>query len=366
MITVEATSSEQVQAALARELDCRLDSDALQRATIAEHTRALVFGSWTRRSPEAAPLHTTRILSNVRRTQRFVWPQHGWEHEKLGDLCRQVLDDLEVLGDIVSVGNGFWIPGPSIFVELDGVNHLMVSGGTPTQITRTHFEMSVTSTAAFRFAPRRSVLSKSSNANLLRSIDGWLGHADPLREWAQAVLQEHSARLSIDMDIAVDQLDVYAPEIFRDQRKSGRWMHAKLVGRPLDGLRLCRLQSSARVFGAPHFLATFHFDAGTLTLGRSVRLAPDVSRRLRFGIDALLGTPRQVSVEVDGTQFRFDNSVSLPESEARVLSLAWRTLRNPEDQSELRYFHPNVLPLLSRALARLLIIPKFVDRRPHA
>ena len=172
MIEVEATSREQVQAALARELDCRLDSDALQRATIADHIRALVFGSWTRRTPEAAPLHTTRILSNVRRTQRFVWPQHAWEHEKLGDLCRQVLDDLEVLGDIVSAGNGFSIPGPSIFVELDAVN-VMVSGGAPTQIARTHFATSVTSTAAFRFTPRRSVLSKSSNANYcVRSMDG--------------------------------------------------------------------------------------------------------------------------------------------------------------------------------------------------
>jgi hypothetical protein len=166
--------------------------------------------------------------------------------------------------------------------------------------------------------------------------------------------------------IAVDQLDVYAPEIFRDQRKSGRWMHAKQVGGPLDGLRLCRLQNSARVFGAPHFLATFHFDAGTLTLGRSVRLAPDVSRRLRFGFDVLLGTPREVSIEVDSTQFRFDNSVSLPESEVRVLSLAWRNLRNPEGESELRYFHSCVLPLLSRGLARPLIVPTLVDRRLHA
>jgi hypothetical protein len=366
MITVEAASIAQVHAILARELDCRFVTDALQRAAIGEHIRAMVFGSWARRGPDAAPVHTTRILSNVRRMNRMVWPEDTWEHEQLGDICRQVLNSLAALGDVVSVGNGFWIPGPSTFVELDGINHLMVTGGLPAQIARTSFGPPLTSAAAFRFVPRRAVLSTSSNMDLLQSIDGWLGHADPLREWTAAILQQHNARLSIDMNIGVDQLDVYVPEIFRDQRKSGRWMGATQIGRPLDGLRLCRLRSGARVFGSPHFLATFHFNAGTLTLGRSARVAPDVSRRLRFGLDAVLGTPRQVSIAIDSALFTFDNSISLPEPEARVISLAWRCLQTPDDDSEMHYFHPIALPLISRALARVLIVPTIVDRRPHA
>jgi hypothetical protein len=365
MITVEAPSLEQVHATLARELDCALASDVLQRATIADHIRALVFGSWTRRD-DTAPIHTTRILSNVRRMQSFVWPQDSWEHEQLGDTCRQVLDSLAKLGDIASVGNGFWIPGPTMFVELDGIDHLMLTGCLPVQIARAQLGTPLTSAAAFRFTPRRQVLSTSSNRNLLRPIDGWLGHVDPLREWTHAVLQQQNAQLSIDMDIGVEQLDVYVPEIFRDQRKSGRWMHATQIRQPLEGLRLCRLQSSARVYGAPHFLATFHFSAGTLTLRRSVRVGPDVSRRLRFGLDVILGTPRQVSIEINSTQFSFDNSISLPEPEARVLSLAWRTLRNADDDSEVHYFHSIALPLISRALARVLIVPTLIDRRSHA
>jgi hypothetical protein len=139
MITVEAKGVEQVHAALAGEFDCQLADDALQRAAIAEHIRALVFGSWTRSGTDAAPVHTTRILTNARRVQRFVWPQHLWKHGQLGDLCRQVLDSLAILGDVVSVGNGLWIPGPNVFVELDGVDHLMVTGGLPSQVARTHF-----------------------------------------------------------------------------------------------------------------------------------------------------------------------------------------------------------------------------------
>ncbi|UPJ47665.1 hypothetical protein IVB30_31020 [Bradyrhizobium sp. 200] len=366
MIAVETVSREQVNALLASELDCLRVGDAVQRATIADHIRAMAFGSWMGGGREGAPVHTTRILSNVRRVHRMVWPAESWEHEKLGDLCRQVLDALATLGDVISVGNGFWIPGPAKVVELDGIHHLMVIGGTPAQIARTHFGSPLKSAATFRFMERRPVLSISSHRDLLQSIDGWLGHVDPLREWTEAVLQQHNARLSIDMDIGVEQLDIYAPDIFRDQRKAGRWMRAAQIGRPLEGLRLCRLQSGARAFRAPHFLATFHFKGGTLTLGRSAPVAPDVSRRLRFGLDALLGAPRQVSITTDGTQFSFDNSISLPEPEARAMSLAWRTLQSANDASEFHYFHPIALPLISRALARLLIVPTFIDRRPHA
>ncbi|MGY3478732.1 hypothetical protein [Bradyrhizobium ottawaense] len=366
MIAVEAASLEHVNTQLANEFDCPRVGDALQRATIADHIRAMVFGSWMGSGRETAPVHGTRILSNARRVHRMVWPENGWEHEKLGDLCRQVLDALAAMGDIISVGNGFWIPGPAKIVELDGIHHLMVIGGIPSQIAKTYLGAPSTSASTFRFAERRSVLSVSSRRELLQSIDGWLGYVDPLREWTEAVLQQHNARLSIDMDIGVEQLDVYAPDIFRDQRKTGRWMRAVQIGRPLEGLRLCRLQGGARAFGAPHFLATFHFKSGMLTLGRSAAVAPDVSRRLRFGLDARLGTQRQVSIDIDCIQFGFDNSISLPTLEERVISLAWRTLHGPNDDSETHYFHPTALPLISRALARLLIVPTFIDRRPHA
>jgi hypothetical protein len=365
MIEVETASLEHVNTLLASELDCLGVGDGLQRATIADHIRAMVFGSWLGSGREAAPVHVTRILSTARRVHRMVWPEESWEHEKLGDLCRQVLDALAALGDVISVGNGFWIPGPPKVVELDGIHHLMVIGGLPSQIAMTYLGAPLKSAAAFRFVERRPVLSVSSQRDLLQSIDGWLGHVDPLREWTEAVLRQHNARLSIDMDIGVEQLDVYAPDIFRDQRKTGRWMPATQIGRPLEGLRLCRLQGGARAFGAPHFLATFHFKGGMLTLGRSAPVASDVSRRLRFGLDARLGTPRQVSIATDGTQLRFDNSISLPATEARAMSVAWRSFQGPNDDSEIHYLHPIALPLISRALARLLIVPSLIDRRPH-
>jgi hypothetical protein len=364
VITVKITTAEQLGATIAREFDCANVSDALQRATIADHIRAMVHGAWISGGEETPSIHTTRILSNVRRIQRMVWPQDSWEHHKLGDLPRQVLDSLAVLGDVISVGGGYWIPGPTSLVELDGSQNVMVVGGIPSQIATGHFGERVKSTAAFRHVGRRPILITPAK-DILQTIESWLGHTDPIREWTDSTLHQHAARLSVDMDIGVEPLEIYAPEIFRDQRKAGRWIRAAQVGRALEGLRLCRLRQGAGAFGVPHFLATFNYTGGQLTVGRSVSVAADVSRRLRFGFDIILQTPRQVAITLDGTQFVFDNSISLPDAEARVLSLTWRDLKNADDDSTIHYFHAFALPLMLRALARLCIVPTIIDRRTH-
>src|SRR5260370_2313414 len=128
------------------------------------------------------------------------------------------------------------------------------------------------------------------------------------------------------MGLAVDQFEIYGPEIFGDQHKTGRWMRAVQVPRPLDGLRLCRPISNSRSFGAVYFLGSFRFAAGSLILSRSTPIAAELTRRLRFGFDALLGATRQVSIPIATTSFIFDNSVALPETASRPLSLTSPTL----------------------------------------
>lgn len=315
--------------------------------------------------PSTRPIHTTRILSNARRIQRLVWTDDSWEHHKLGDLSRQVLDSLGELGDAISVGGGYWIPGPVNLVELDGSQNVMVVGGVPSQIAAGQFGERLKSTAAFRYVARRPILITPAK-DVLQTIDALLGHADPIREWTDSVLRQYAARLSVNIDIGVEPLEIYAPDVFRDQRKIGRWIRATQINHAIEGLRLCRIRQGAGVYGAPHFLATFNYAGGSLTLGRSASLADDISRRLRFGFDLILQTPREVTITLDSAQLTFDNSISLPGAEARVLSLAWRDLKNATDDSAIHYFHPLTLPLILRALARLRIAPRIVDRRTHA
>jgi hypothetical protein len=368
MISIQERQSHEIHDALKFEYNCTVGSDALQRAVISDHIRALIFGAWTRqqRTPGAGAVHTTRLLANVRRIHSFLWPQDGWQHGAVGDLCRQVLDSLAALGDIVTIGGGFWIPGPLVLIELDGADNVMATGGFPAADAKQLIGVSLSSVAGFRYTARRAVLANHVNKAVLHPADWWFGHADPLVDWTRGVLRQHEARLSSEMGLSVEQCEIYAPEIFRDQRKVGRWMRAVQVPRPLDGLRLCRPISNSRNFGAIYFLGSFRFDDGSLILSRSAPIAADLTRRLRFGFDALLGATRQVSIPIDTTSFIFDNSVALPESESRVLSLAWRNLQSPTDNSQSHFFHVNALPLVLCALARLCITPTLINRRLHA
>lgn len=368
MISIQERQPHEIHDALKRELNCTAGSDALQRAVVSDHIRALIFGAWARqqRTPGAGPVHTTRLLANARRVHSFLWPHDGWQHDAVGDLCRQVLDSLATLGDIVSIGGGFWIPGPVVLIELDGADNVMATGGFPTAGAKQHLGVSLSSAAAFRYAPRQAVLANHVNKAMLHPADWWFGHADPLIDWTRGVLRQHEARLSSEMGLSVDQFEIYAPEIFRDQRKAGRWMRGVQVLRPLDGLRLCRPISNSRSFGAIYFLGSFRFNDGSLILSRSTPIAAELTRRLRFGFDAMLGATRQVSIPIDTASFIFDNSVALPESESRVLSLAWRNLESAADDSPSHLFHVNALPLVLCALARLSITPTLIDRRLHA
>ena len=275
-------------------------------------------------------------------------------------------NSLASLGDIVTIGGGFSIPGPLVLIELDGVENLMAAGGFPASTAKQHLGVSLSSVATFRYAARRATLADQVNKAVFHTADWWFGHADPLASWTRGVLRQHKSRLSNEMGLSVDQFEIYAPEIFRDQRKAGRWMRAVQVLRPLDGLRLCRPISNARSFGAMYFLGSFRFYDGSLILSRSTPIAAELTRRLRFGFDAVLGATRQVSIPITTTSFIFDNSVALPESEARVLSLAWRNLQSPTDNSQSYFFHVNALPLVLCALAQLCITPTLINRRQHA
>jgi hypothetical protein len=366
MITIDTCPPDVLLRIVSDELSCPA-GEPLERATIADHIRGLIYGAWARSKEGdiALPIHTTRILASARRIHSFGWPQRSRSQVETNDLCADVLDSLSALGDVTHIGRGFWLPAPTTFVELDGDHHLLVTGSLPTALARTKAGTMVGCAAAFRAVARRPVVSNSPTKDLVRTIDNWLGHADPLVPWTRAILQQHEARLSIDMDIAADQLEVYVPEIFKEQRKPGRWMRAPQIARPLEGLRLCRL-AGVPSFGTPHFLATFRYESGLLSLARSAHIAAGLSRRLRFGFDAILGARRSASITLHNASFSFDNAIAIPEREERILALGWTDARPASnDASRTSFFHLHALPLVLHALSALCITPAIIDRRVH-
>ena len=363
-------SNAEVQHALVVSLQGLGGPTALRRTLASEHIRALThFGSTHVRAAGTIQLaHTTRLMMGLRKNLAGLWPpevedvQAGASETNAEDGYRSILDDLARIGDLVDTGGGFWMSAPLRLVDSDEPERLLVLGGAPREIVRTMLGAQPECVAASRFVRRANLYPTPAVADLVQSLDTWLGSADPLRSWTQRTIALYLQRLSQVEEIAADQVEIYAPDFYRDIRKLGRWMPANEVNRPIDDVRLFRPRlSHARAYDRPHYLGTFDFRQGKLVLRRSVQVDYQTSRRLRFGLDQALGTPRSASLSANGSTCVLGLGYALPEPEARVLSLGWQTapLRLQGDQ---RTFHHAAWPLLVQALQRLSIEPTVTSR----
>jgi hypothetical protein len=119
--------------------------------------------------------------------------------------------------------------------------------------------------------------------------------------------------------------------------------------------RICRpLPSLARDWRRPYYLGGFGFIGSALTLRQTALLDYDVSLRLRFGFDHLLGVPRSVAIHVRDRECMLDMRFRLPEPEHQIMALNW----HDAEQADARHrstFHPLALPVVKAVLSRLLI-----------
>lgn len=352
-----------ILSALAARLNTGSSEEALKRALVAEHLRATTyFASTHTSSTDAFPLpHTTRLMTNLRRNLDGLWPLQAAENptnatENPSNSYPTVLEDLKTIGDLVDTGGGYWISAPLRFVEGSDPETLLVFGGAPCEVVRAATGAMVSCAAATRFV-RRIDLKYHAAFRLIQSLDDWLGFSDPLPLWTKRTIAAHLERLSASEEMAADQLEVYAPDLYRDRKKHGRWMPATEIHRSIDGPRLCRpLAAHARAYARPHYLGVFSFRQGRLALLRSAPVEFETSRRLQFGVDDALKEPRSATITLSGDTCIVDLPYRLPRPEVRVLSLGWRTSL-PGATNDAFAIPRAALPALDRALRRLLIVP---------
>ncbi len=114
-------------------------------------------------------------------------------------------------------------------------------------------------------------------------------------------------------DIPADQLEIYAPD-FLAKAQRNPWMAAQAISRPFTGARLCRLiKTLAYVWDRPFYLSHFGSSAGGLVVTRSVRVEYSFTRRLRFGLSKLYGSPQMVTGTVSGELVELEMPRAMPD-----------------------------------------------------
>lgn len=362
MITITERSSEAVESSLGILLHAPRDKPTLVGAMASEILRAMIFGTALaqKNASGARTIHTTRLMASARRAIDLVWPGSSGDSVGSVDVCGAMLDSLALLGDVANTGQGQRLATPlRIVVPHEGPSCLVV-GSAPVPVVRKMIGNEPRCAGPTRFLGQR-VLDKSGNRDIAQSVDAWLGHVAPLEPWTAQILAVHKARMDLMQDTSADQLEIYAPDLLQKERRPGRWIAAGDVHRPIEGIRLCQPQMRyARSYDTPHYLVEFDFKNGTLVQRRSVQIRRDLTLRLRFGLDVVLGTPRDFSIADDGETFRIDRPLQLPEPEQRIYALGWNDRR--AGIADRLVFHKDAMPILRHALNRLSITPSITPR----
>lgn len=358
--SMSEVSLNEAETGLAGVWRCSTRGAALASTTAAEHMRTLLYGAAVaqRQAGDCRTVHTTRLVASARRVVELLWPQYARESPQ-GDLCSTTLQRMRSIGDAVDTGSGQWLAAPLRIISAgDGDWHLLL-GAVPSDAAHRKLGVTPACAGASRFV-ESAVFEASGSHDLTISPDTWLGEVAPLSQWTEQVLADHETRMEALDGLSAEQLEIYAPDVARAQRRQGRWVPAGQISRALSEVRLCRPQDRyAKKWDRPNYLAHFDFKNSALSLRRAAPIDGQLTLRLRFGLDLTLQTPRRLSITAHRGAFSIEKPLMLPAPEDRVYALGWHD-GAPEGDSEQLMFHAHAMPFVLHAFKRLSITLNFV------
>ena len=348
-LSVRPLDRRETHALLAGAVLCRGPLPALHTAIVADHIRTSVWAPYLRTGEiDRQPVHTSRIFAALDRNLRFLpLDSAGGTVAAQHSTYEFVRDQIERCGDIVHLGNGYWIPGPLRLVRASASKAAVIVGGLPTGTLKHTFKRPIHS-----IGPARYLISFEGAVNALseESIADWLGVSESLATWTEQALAWAVTQFFPQADIEDDGLEIYAPDVFRTRRRLGFWLEAKEFQEPSPTVRLFRPRTTARWnFDRPDYLGLFHSRAGGAQLAHSVQISADMAYRLRFGFDQKYAMPRVMNLHRVGDAHRVELKFDLPAPEARVLGLSWSDAGDNSD----RYIDEFALPALKDVAAMM-------------
>ncbi|MGF1628542.1 MAG: hypothetical protein ACFCUT_03660 [Kiloniellaceae bacterium] len=348
-LSVRPLDHTQAEELLAVQLRCRGPIAALCTALIADHIRTLVCAPHLRSAgADPRPVHTSRLFAALDRNARFPLP--GWvdagaaNHRSIYEFVR---DQLERCGDIVSLGDGYWIPGPARLIRASAAQAAVVVGGLPTAVLRRALKGQIYSIGPARYVVREPGAEATFPEE---TVSDWLGAAEPLASWTERTLAWAATQLVAQAEITDESIEIYAPDVYRVYRRQGTWLNASEFREPAPMLRLFRPKMATLwAFDRPDYLGIFNCLPGAAQLVRAVQIPREMAHRLRFGFDQRLATPRTIGVRRVNDAYSFDLKFGLPEPERKVLGLTWRDA----NQDSTQYLDDFALPALNDVAAML-------------
>ena len=365
---VELLSPAETLSQLACILRCVEEAEAVRVTALAEYVRACVYQPyyWKADWGLPQPTHTNRILSAVRRDIGFLWkdanelslssqyPNNDGPVSGAQDVMRK----LRSIGDIVDLGNGLWVPGPTKIVRLTENREaaLLVIGGRPFEILETQIAACISCVGCGRFVrPDPMTLRHLRLEYELQSIDHWLGGpVESLSAWTRRIFRSLCESMDPASDVDAGECEIYVPDNLPGKPRGGNWLPIREFSLPPAGLRLCRPSvSKSAMHDRPTYLAVLREDGGRVTFQQLALVPKDIQRRLMFGIEQMQNIQRTVTLEVANRTCCMAMPFKLPEPENRILAFGWPVIKDSNRRAEAFEFSCDLVPHLKQVLARL-------------
>lgn len=240
------------------------DPSVQKTAVMAEYLRLVLTEAAVQDNvpDRVEPVHTRRLLLCVVQQLDLLWPefrlvrrqsplQDDMLDEEAVASIQKVLDYLELLGDVLYLGNGRWIPTPMRAVVLPDDDIQLVVGGLA---TRHIVDVQVATTGIGRVASSRNGCNYPQQPYL--NWVGWL--PSDLDQFTRRMLDEAHANGSPSAS-GFSDYEVFLSNHLRFRLRRAWVPVAQLPGSELEEVHLCRSGSRGNT---RYFLG--EFDAGKL------------------------------------------------------------------------------------------------------
>lgn len=236
------------------------------------------------------PVHIRRLINTVRNHLEAVWPHLRQDNKSLPfntvgsendtyrvDSIQWVLKNLALIGDVVNLGNGYWIPSPVRLIKFPFSEYVAVIGGVATAHLKGLF-------AGIKIAGHGRVLKYTDIPKYIQSgqewwqdYHNWIGFIpDDLSSWTEvevAKVRTNGSRSSptfVDFEVCITNKKLrYKTRNF--------WVPAAtlMVIEGVDEVLLCRTGKPIR-----YFLG--EFTSGQLVHERTI--SSEIVRWLQLGL----------------------------------------------------------------------------------
>lgn len=227
---------------------------------IAEYLRFSLYKlSFLPREKRFAPIYVSQLLNEVHNRLEAVWEElnlsrlrslnNGIElgaNSRRDDPIRQVLEQLNLLGDCVHIGRGYWLPSPVRLVRLPNSDKIAVLGGLATPELKRLLPTVQLVGLGRLISDNCSVKQKEMVWQDYHNWVGWIPEELPV--WTERVVDRVMIEGSTSSPTFMD-FEVYVLDRSMRHRNFRPWIPATaFIEMKTTGIQLCRTEKPGRYF----------------------------------------------------------------------------------------------------------------------